>query len=291
VSDFLTYGFMRTALLTGLLLAVPCAVLAFFVVLRRMAFIGVGISHAALGGVALGVVTGVPPVAAAAVFSVGVAWVIGWISGRGQISEDTSIGVFFPTAMALGVALMSLSQGYQRDLPGYLFGNILSVGKLDLWLLGMLSLLAVGLLAGFFKELLFWGVDEEGARAAGLPTSRLRYLLLTMLALTIVAAMKVVGTVLISAFLVIPAATGQAVASTMRGMLWVSILSALVSVIGGLWLSWLWNLPSGASIVLLSAALFFCALLLGAGRRRGRPVPALPDPAEAHVPEVATERQ
>jgi ABC-type Mn2+/Zn2+ transport system permease subunit len=288
LTDFLAYGFMRTALLTGVLLAVPCAVLAFFVVLRRMAFIGVGISHAALGGVALGVVTGVPPVAAAAAFSVAVAWVIGWISGRGQISEDTSIGVFFPTAMALGVALMSASRGYQRDLMGYLFGNILSVSMVDLWVLGGLAALALGLLAGFFKELLFWGVDEEGARAAGLPTSRLRYLLLTMLALTIVAAMKMVGTVLISAFLVIPAATGQALASTMRGMLWVSILSAIASVVGGLWLSWLWNLPSGASIVLLSAALFFAALLAGTLRRRIREAPAAKDAAKLDT-EIALE--
>jgi zinc transport system permease protein len=268
VTGFLSYGFNQVALLTGVLLAIPCAVLAFFVVLRRMAFIGVGISHAAVGGVALGVVLGLPPVATAAVFSVGVAWVIGWISGRGQISEDTAIGVFFPTAMALGVALISFTPGYLPDLMAYLFGNILSVRPADLWLFGALAAIALALLAGLFKELLFWGVDEEGARAAGLPTSLLRYLLLTVLAVTIVAAMKLVGTVLISAFLVIPAATGQAVASTMRGMLAVSVTSAVLSVVGGLWLSWLWDLPSGASIVLLSALLFFTALMAGVALRR-----------------------
>jgi zinc transport system permease protein len=272
VTEFLSYGFNQVALLTGVLLAIPCAVLAFFVVLRRMAFIGVGISHAAVGGVALGVVLGLPPVATAAVFSVGVAWVIGWISGRGQISEDTAIGVFFPTAMALGVALISFTPGYLPDLMAYLFGNILSVRPADLWLFGALAAIALALLAGLFKELLFWGVDEEGARAAGLPTSLLRYLLLTVLAVTIVAAMKLVGTVLISAFLVIPAATGQAVASTMRGMLAISVTSAVLSVVGGLWLSWLWDLPSGASIVLLSALLFFTALMAGVALRR-RSVP------------------
>lgn len=272
MTEFLSYGFNQVALLTGVLLAIPCAVLAFFVVLRRMAFIGVGISHAAVGGVALGVVLGLPPVATAAVFSVGVAWVIGWISGRGQISEDTAIGVFFPTAMALGVALISFTPGYLPDLMAYLFGNILSVRPADLWLFGALAAIALALLAGLFKELLFWGVDEEGARAAGLPTSLLRYLLLTVLAVTIVAAMKLVGTVLISAFLVIPAATGQAVASTMRGMLAISVTSAVLSVVGGLWLSWLWDLPSGASIVLLSALLFFTALMAGVALRR-RSVP------------------
>ena len=261
--EFLSYGFVQRALLTGTLLAITCAVLAFFVVLRRMAFIGVGISHAALGGVALGVVLGLPPVPVAAAFSVAVAWVIGWISGRGQISEDTAIGVFFPTAMALGVALISFSPTYRQDLVGYLFGNILSVSAADVWLVAGLAVTSLALLAWLFKDFLFWGVDEEGARAAGLPTTLLRYLLLTVLAITIVAAMKLVGIVLISAFLVIPAATGQATAVSMRGMLAVSVVSAVAAVAGGLWLSWLWDLPSGASIVLLAALLFFVAFLLG----------------------------
>jgi ABC-type Mn2+/Zn2+ transport system permease subunit len=203
-----------------------------------------------------------------------VAWGIGWISGKGSISEDTAIGVIFPTSMALGIALISLTDTYFQDLMGYLFGNILSVRALDVWLLGALAAVSLGLLALLFKELLFWGVDEEGARAAGLPTRLLSYLLLTVLAITIVAAMRLVGVVLVSAFLVIPAATGQAVAVTMRGMLAVSVGSAVASVVGGLWLSWVWDLPSGASIVLLSALLFFAAVAAGAGRRRARSAPA-----------------
>jgi ABC-type Mn2+/Zn2+ transport system permease subunit len=268
VTDFLAYGFAQRALITGTLLGLSCAVLAFFVVLRRMAFIGVGISHAALGGVALGVVLGVSPVLAATVFSVGVAWLIGWMGARGQISADTTIGVFFPTAMALGVALISLSPVYRQDLMGYLFGSILSVRPADVWLIAGLAAVSLGILAAFYKELLYLGVDEEAARAAGIPAEPLRYVLLTVLAVTIVASMKLVGSVLVSAFLVIPAATGQTVASSTRGMLGIAIVSALVSVAGGLWLSWLWDLPSGASIVLLSAALFFVAVAIG--RVRGR---------------------
>lgn len=268
MSEFLAYGFAQRALATGVLLGLSCAVLAFFVVLRRMAFIGVGISHAALGGVAIGVVLGVSPLLAAMAFSVGVAWVIGWISGRGEISEDTTIGVFFPTAMALGVALISLSPTYRQDLVGYLFGSILSVRTVDVWILAGLATVSLGILAAFFKEFLFLGVDEEAARAAGVPAEPLRYLLLTVLAVTIVASIKLVGIVLVSAFLVVPAATGQAVAASMRGMLAVAIGCALASVTGGLWLSWLWDMPSGASIVLLSAALFFAAVVAGRIRRR-----------------------
>lgn len=267
MSEFLAYGFVQRALVTGAFLGVTCAVLAFFVVLRRMAFVGVGLSHAALGGVALGVVLGVEPLLAAAVFTTVVAWIIGWLGGRGELSEDTAIGVFFPTAMALGVILISLSPEYRQDLLGYLFGNILSVRPSEVLPMAGLSVVALGGLGFWFKELLYMGVDEEAARAAGIPVTRLRFLLLTLLAVTIVAAMRLVGIVLVSAFLVIPAATGQAVARSLRGMLALSVASALVAVGGGLWLSWMWDLPSGASIVMLSAALFFVAV--GVGRLRG----------------------
>jgi len=264
--EFLSYGFIQRALITGTLLGITCAVLAFFVLLRRMAFVGVGISHAALGGVAIGLLAGVSPVPAAMVFSVGVAWTIGWLSERGRVSEDTAIGIFFPTAMALGVALLSISSTYRQDLLGYLFGNILSVRTSDVWLLGALSLISLGLLATFFKELLYVSVDGEAAQAAGMRARFCRYLLLTLLAVTIVAAMKLVGVILVSAFLVIPAATGQSLARSMGGMLGISILSAVVAVVGGLWISWLSNLPSGASIVLFAAALFFLSLLSSRGQ-------------------------
>ncbi len=262
--EFLSYDFARRALLAGLVVGVGCAVLAFFVVLRRMAFVGVGVSHAALGGVAIGVLLGIDPVLSALVFSVGVAWLIGAIGGRGHLSEETAIGIFFPTAMALGVALMAGTPDYRQSLLSYLFGNILLVQQRDLVLAAALVGVTLVVVIGLFKELLFISVDEETARAAGLPATRLRYLLLTLLALTIVSAIKVVGIVLVSAFLVIPAATAQLVAPSMRAMLGLSVLAALISVVGGLWLAWMLDLPSGAAIVLTGAALFCVAL---GGRR------------------------
>jgi zinc transport system permease protein len=266
MTEFLSFGFVQRALITGTLLGVTCAVLSFFVVLRRMAFVGVGLSHAALGGVAIGVVLGAPPLLAAAVFTTGVAWVIGWIGGRTEVSEDTAIGVFFPAAMALGVVLISLSPEYRQDLMGYLFGNILSVRPGDVLPLASVSLLGLGVIAFYFKELLFVGVDEEAARAAGLPVVGLRLLMLTVLALTIVAAVRLVGIVLVSAFLVIPAATGQAMARSLTGMIGIAVGSAIFAVVSGLWVSWMWDLPSGAAIVLVAAGLFFLALVVA--RRR-----------------------
>lgn len=262
--EFLSYEFGRRALLAGLVVGLGCAVLAFFVVLRRMAFVGVGISHAALGGVALGVLLGLNPVLSALVFSVAVAWLIGAIGGRGQLSEETAIGIFFPTAMALGVALMAGTPDYRQSLLSYLFGNILLVQRGDLVLATVLVGITLLVILALFKELLFISVDEETARAAGLPAVGLRYLLLTLLALTIVSAIKVVGIVLVSAFLVIPAATAQLVAPSMRAMLGLSVAFALASVVGGLWLAWVLDLPSGAAIVLTGAAFFSLAM---AGRR------------------------
>ncbi|HSH46762.1 MAG TPA: metal ABC transporter permease [Longimicrobiales bacterium] len=262
--EFLSYEFGRRALMAGLVVGLGCAVLAFFVVLRRMAFVGVGISHAALGGVAIGLLLGLDPVLSALVFSVGVAWLIGSIGGRGQLTEETAIGIFFPTAMALGVALMSGTPDYRQSMLSYLFGNILLVQQKDLLLAAILVGLTLVIVLVLFKELLFVSVDEETARAAGLPATLLRYLLLTLLAVTIVSAIKVVGIVLVSAFLVIPAATAQVVAPSMRAMLAMSVASALASVLGGLWLAWVLDLPSGAAIVLTGAALFLAAL---AGRR------------------------
>lgn len=258
--EFLSYEFGQRALMAGLIVGLGCAVLAFFVVLRRMAFVGVGISHAALGGVALGLLLGVDPLLAALAFSVGVAWLIGAVGGRGKLSEDTAIGIFFPTAMALGVALMAGTPDYRQNLLGYLFGNILLVQNGDLVFAGILVGVTLLVTAFFFKELLFVSVDEETARAAGLPAARLRYLLLTLIAVTIVSAVKVVGIILVSAFLVIPAATAQIVAPSVRSMLGWSVTFALGSVVGGLWISWLLDLPSGAAIVLLAAGLFFAAM-------------------------------
>ena len=265
--EFLSYEFGRRALLAGLIVGTGCGVLGFFVVLRRMAFVGVGISHAALGGVALGVLLGVDPVLAALLFSVAVAWLIGAVSGRGKLTEDTAIGIFFPTAMAFGVALMANTPDYRQSLLGYLFGNILLVRDADLMLAAVLVGVSLLITLIFFKELLFISVDEETAKAAGLPSARLRYLLLTLIAVTIVSAIKLVGIILVSAFLVIPAATAQLLAPSMRAMLLQSLAVALLAVVGGLWISWIADLPSGAAIVLVAAALFVLAM---AGQRFAR---------------------
>lgn len=266
MAEWLFFGFLQRALAAGILAACLCGVLGFFVVLRRLAFIGVGISHAALGGVALGVLLGVEPLAAAAAFAAFAAWSIGRIGRIGRLHEDTAIGVVFSAAMALGVLLLSVSLEFQSDLLSYLFGNILAVTQTDLWLLGAMGLLVLVAVALLFKELLFVAFDEEVAEASGLPVRLLHHFLLTALALTVVVAMRVIGLILVEALLVIPAAAAFQLARRYPAMLVLSVALAIVGTVGGLVGSYQWNVPAGASIVLVLAALF--ALALVAGRLR-----------------------
>lgn len=266
--EFLAYEFMQRAFIAGILAGVLCSALSLFVVLQRLAFVGVGVSHSALGGIAVGVLLGINPAFSAAVFCTLVAWAIGLVSKRGRLAEDTVIGVFFSASMALGIVLISLAPGYQPELFSFLFGNILAVTAADIFLLAAAGTLIALFLAFFFKELLYVCFDEESARAAGIPVSFLYYALLTVIAVTVVVSVKILGIVLASALLVIPAVTGYEICRNFRGMLAASILAGVSSAVTGLWLSYLFNLPSGATIVLCAASLFFLAFLFSP--RRGR---------------------
>jgi zinc transport system permease protein len=284
MGELLSYGFMQRAVAAGILVGALCGLLGFFVVLKRLSFIGVGISHSAFGGVAIGLLLGVEPLAAAAVFATLVAWGIGWVTREGRLHEDTAIGILFSSAMALGVALVSLSTTYQVDLFGYLFGNILAVSPSDLWLLAGISLFVLAVVSLLFKELLFMAFDEEVARANGIPVRPLYFLLLSCLALAVVAAIRVVGIILVEALLVIPAAIGYQLAQGYRAMIYISIGSAMLAAIIGLLLSYFLNIAAGATIVLVLTLFFFLALATARSRRS---IAARPVGARSHPHTVA----
>ena len=206
MSDVLSYPFMQRALVAAVLVGVVCSVIGTYVVLRKMAFIGAGISHSAFGGVALGYLLGLDPIGIAIPFCFATAMAIGWVSRKGRVSEDTAIGIAFASTMALGALFISLKKGYNLDLFGYLFGSILAVSKSDLWLILGLGLGVIVIVALLFKELLFVSFDEEMAAVSGLPVQTLYFLLLGLMALTVVISIKIVGIILVEALLVIPAA-------------------------------------------------------------------------------------
>ena len=200
MTDLFSYLFMQRALVACVLVGTLCSTVSFFVVLKRLSFLGVGISHAALGGIALGVVTGINPVLTGGAFAVTTAVTTGIISKRGRFSEDTVIGILYTAGMALGIALISAARGYYPELFSLLFGNILAVTPRELWLLSAVSAIVLIYVLLFFKELLALCFDEEVA-GSGLPVTALYLGLLVAIALTVICC-QLVGTITISRLII-----------------------------------------------------------------------------------------
>jgi len=274
--DILGYTFMQRALVASTLIGAICAIIGVYVVLKSLAFIGSGIAHASFGGVALGYLLGWNLIFSAALFSLLTALGIGTVSRRSEVREDTAIGIFFAASMALGVVLIGLLQGYNVDLFGFLFGSVLAVSQADLWLsalLGLLVLITVGL---FYKEFLFIAFDAEMAEVVGVPAAALYYLLLALIALTVVISIRVVGIILVEALIVTPAAAAYQLTDDFPRMMGVAVGIGVASAVAGLFLSYWLNIASGAAIVLTATLLFGVATLLSPRRRL-----ALKEAAEA----------
>ena len=257
--EALSLPFMQRALLAGLLIAFPAGFLGVFVVSRRLSFLGDGLAHAAFGGVALGFLLGGEPLLVALPFTLAAALGIGWVRNNTKLSGDTAIGIAFAVSMALGIVFLSLKTTYTGDAFAVLFGSILTVSDGDLW--GAVALFLITLAAlPLWSRLSYATFDAELAQADRLPVRRDDYLLLSLTALTVVASVKIVGAVLIAAYLVIPAATARLWAGSFFGMTVLSVVLALFGTVLGLAFSYALDLPSGATIVLTQAALFFVSL-------------------------------
>lgn len=268
MTEWLSPGFMFNAFLGGLLVSLICGLLSVFIVLRRMAFVGAGISHSAFGGVALGFLLQVDPFWTGLGFSILVAFLIEAVQNRGRIEEDTAIGIFFAAAMALGVIFLHFSRTYNADVFGILFGNILAIGPTQLMQVAGVASIVLVFLVVFYKDLVFISFDEEMAWVCGIPVKTLRYVFLAVLALVTIVAIYLVGIVLVSALLVIPAAVARNLTNHIRTMLLVSTGVAVGSTLAGLELSYQIDLPSGATIVVILALLFFLSALRGRQRSR-----------------------
>ena len=249
--------FFRNAFLMGLLLSLLFGLLSFFVVMRRMAFLGAGIAHTAFGGVALGVLLGVDPFYSSLVFCLVAAVLIGRLAKSGNITYDTGIGILFSFAMALGALFIAVKKDYTFDLAGYLFGNILGVTDADLLQALVVVLLFVPFLVVFFQKILFMTFEEPVATVSGVKTDVLDALLLVFLALVIVVSMKIVGIVLVSALVVLPASFGMLVSKDYRKVVGFGIGYTLFIIVGGLLLSYALDSPTGATMVVLGTCVYF----------------------------------
>jgi len=253
--EILQYAFMQRALAGGILIAILCSTIGVFLVLRRMALLGDGLAHISFGGIAAGMFFKVYPLLAALIFSVLAALGIQKLKQM-KVYSDSAIAIFFSFGLALGVMLVSLSHGFNTDLMSYLFGSILAVSEADILLIFCVGLSTLAALALFYKELFYITFDEESARAAGVPVERLNTMLLVLTAVAVVLSMQVVGILLVSSFIVIPASIALPLCRSFRQSILASILISIASVIAGLFLAYYFDLAAGGAIVLVLVAAF-----------------------------------
>jgi len=261
MGEILSYGFMQRAFVAGIAMAVFAGVISVFIVLRRVSFLGSGISHAAFGGVAIGFFSGINPLTTAVVYCILVSFAIEVVSSKGKLAEDTAIGIFFSASMAMGVLLISLSKNYTVDLFGYLFGSILAINRGDAYMAVAMAVTVILVFAVILRDLLVITFNEELAVVNGIPVRLIKSIFLISMAIAIVIGIKVVGIILISALLVIPGATAKLLTHRLYNMLVISCAIAVLSTVAGLIISYVYDLASGGTIVMV-LSLFFAAAFL-----------------------------
>ena len=264
--EVLGFEFFRNALLAGVLASIACGIIGTYVVVRRMVSVSGGISHAAFGGVGLGYYLGIDPLLGATVFTVATALGMGVLEIRARQQMDTIIGAVWAAGMALGILFVYLTPGFAPDLFSYLFGNILLVPRGDILLMAVLVAIIVAIVGLFYLEFQAVTFDPDYARVMNLPVERLSLLLLVLVALTVVMLIRVVGIILVIALLTIPAAISRLYTGRVWSMMLLAIgLGALFTLIG-IGLSYVLNVPSGATIILVSTAAYAAALGIRGGR-------------------------
>ncbi len=265
--DIVSTEFFQRALLGGVLIGITAPLMGIFLVLRRLAMIGDTLSHVSIAGVALGFVIGVYPLAVGLLFALLAAFAIEKLRKAYKTYAELSIAIIMAGGVALASLLFSLGKGFSVNVTSYLFGSIYTLGTTDLYVIGVVTaviLLAVGLQ---FKELFMMTFDEDAAAVNGLPTRYFNLMISVLTALVISVSIKIIGALLVSALLTIPAACSLLIARSFKQSVLLAVAIAEIAMIGGLLIAGVWNLAPGATVVLLLIAILLL-LLAGAGRRR-----------------------
>src|SRR5262245_55536758 len=265
--EFLEYGFMHRAFVAGAITALICPVIGVFLVPRRLSLIADSLSHVALAGVALGLLLGLSPLLGALVITVAGAIGMERLRAQGSLQGDAALAVFLSGGFALAVVLISLARGFNADLFAILFGSILTVSPADVWLIAALGAVVAVTIGTFYRQLLAITLNEHLARTTGVPVAGLNLLLTVLTALTTVVAMRMVGVLLVSAMIVIPALTGFGLGRSFRQATAIAVLMALVSMTAGLIAAYYLRLAAGGAVVLTALLMFALASLI---RRAGR---------------------
>ncbi len=251
--EILSYNFMQNGIIAGILVSILCGVVGSLIVVNRMVFLAGGVAHASYGGVGLALYFGIPIFLGASIFAVFCALMIAFVSINQKSKIDTFIGVMWAVGMAIGVILVDLVSSYSGDLLSYLFGSILAVSKGDIYF-SLIVLLIVLLIVGFYyKDIVTLSYDSEFAMLRGINVKLFYTLILTICSLTIVVAIKLVGLILVLALLTIPVYIAQSFSKSLAQIMMISAFLATTFTIVGLFISYFYDISSGAAIVLLAA--------------------------------------
>jgi zinc transport system permease protein len=261
IINFLQYSFIQKAFLAGSFVGIICASLGMFLVLRKMSLIGDGLSHVSFGAIALGLFFGVYPFYVSAPMVLAGSYLILKITEKAKVYGDAAIGIVSAVGIAGGVILASLSRGFNVDLFSYLYGNILAISQLELVVSVLLSIIVLAMLYFYYWDLFSATFDEEYAKTSGIKTGFINILLALLTALTVVLSVKMVGVMLVSALLILPAVTALQISKGFMTSLFIAVIVSLISVISGISFSFFLNIPTGATIVMVNALFFIFALI------------------------------
>lgn len=251
------YKFLQNALTASILASIVCGIIGVIIVEKKLVMMSGGIAHTAYGGVGLGYLMGFEPMIGAFIFSACAAMGIGFIKRKGGTQSDVIIGLFWSLGMALGIVFIAFMPGYPPDLNSYLFGNILSVTKSDIYLMFILTFIVVFVVIALYNNWKAYLFDEEFASIIGIKTAFLEYLLLILIAMTVVTLIRVAGIIMVIALLTAPAATAGIVSSKLKNRMIYAIIFGIIFCVVGLWVSYVLNVASGAIIVILSVVFYF----------------------------------
>ena len=260
--EMLNYPFMQRAFAAGLIIAILAAISGSFIVLRRYSLLSETLAHVSLVGVSVGILVGSNPLWMAIAASLIASWMIEYLRSVHHLYSDSILAIFLSGSLALAIVIVSLAGSFNASLFGYLFGSILSVTNEDLIIMGITGIVGMGLLLLFFKELYFIAFDEEVARASGIRVAALNFMLVSVIAVIIALSIRVVGTLLIGALMVIPPVAAIRFGMGFFKTMLLSIALALISVVIGLSASFFFSLPSGAANVLCLLLFFIAALVI-----------------------------
>lgn len=260
--EALGYDFMQNALMAGLVASIVCGIIGALVVVNRVVLLAGGVAHASYGGVGLAFFLGLPMLPVTAIFAVCAAMLMAVVTVRVKERADTFIGVMWAAGMALGIILLDITPGYNVDLMSYLFGGILATPKSDLYLMSGLAVVVIAVVSILYKGLWAMAFDEEFARARGIPVTALYFIMLALIALSVVMVIRVVGLILVIALLTIPPQIAESRTSSLWAMMIFSSILSMIFCVVGLLLSFQLDISSGATIIAVAVVGFIISQVL-----------------------------